>query len=399
MLSISENILLFISGFGFLQAFLSAGLLYFHPRSDKSVGTFLALYIVLVPSPMLIPLLQSFFPWQVFIFVAPFTLAIGPSLYLYVRSYKEVITWRKAWPHFILFFVYLLIILWLSSTTGSKYPPTKHMPAEVLHDPLTIIPISIRMIQMLTYYFLSRRVLTSYQQSILHLFSETSKINLNWVRLLINGYLILVISTITLYSLVLRYSEYFNLFVLINAAIITPYIYMATLKGITQPTLWQIQPGSNKEKMEQEMQKAEEIEKQKASDEKLTPTKTASGQARIAEIVVKITRLMEQDKLYQETQLTLQNLADKLLLPSYQVSQAINDGLNKTFYDLINSYRVEEAKRLLLDERNRNYTILSVGFEAGFNSKTTFNTVFKKFTGFTPTEFRRERQAEAVIRG
>ena len=62
----------------------------------------------------------------------------------------------------------------------------------------------------------------------------------------------------------------------------------------------------------------------------------------------------------------------------------------------MNGYRVEEAKRLLVDPRNQNYTILSVGFEAGFNSKTTFNTVFKKFTGFTPTEFR-EKKKEGLI--
>ena len=96
---------------------------------------------------------------------------------------------------------------------------------------------------------------------------------------------------------------------------------------------------------------------------------------------------MEQEKLYRETDLTLQNLADKIQLPSYQVSQAINEGMKMNFYDLVNGYRVEEAKRLLLDEKNKNFTILSVGFEAGFNSKTTFNTVFKKFTGLTPTEF------------
>jgi len=101
---------------------------------------------------------------------------------------------------------------------------------------------------------------------------------------------------------------------------------------------------------------------------------------------------MEQDKLYQEADLTLQNLADRIQLPSYQVSQAINDGMNKNFYDLVNSYRVEEAKRLLLDAKNKDFTILSVGFEAGFNSKTTFNTVFKKFTGLTPTEFRAKQK-------
>ena len=113
------------------------------------------------------------------------------------------------------------------------------------------------------------------------------------------------------------------------------------------------------------------------------------------EIAARIVTAMEVEKLFQETELTLQNLADKLSCPSYQISLAINDGLNKNFYDLVNGYRVEEAKKLLLSEKNRNYTILSVGFEAGFNSKTTFNTVFKKFTGFTPSEFR-SRQTEKL---
>ena len=128
---------------------------------------------------------------------------------------------------------------------------------------------------------------------------------------------------------------------------------------------------------------------------------------------------MDREKLYQEPELTLQDLSTKLEFPPHQVSQAINEGMKKNFYDLVNGYRVEEAKRLLLHPKNRNYTILSVyrveeakrllldpkssnytilsvGFEAGFNSKTTFNTVFKKFTGLTPTEFRDKQKAQSI---
>ena len=97
---------------------------------------------------------------------------------------------------------------------------------------------------------------------------------------------------------------------------------------------------------------------------------------------------MEEEKLFQETELNLQQLADQLKYPAYLVSQAINLKLNKTFYDLVNGYRIEEAKRLLTDPSNQNYKILSVGFDAGFNSKTTFNTVFKKYTGYSPSEYR-----------
>jgi len=117
---------------------------------------------------------------------------------------------------------------------------------------------------------------------------------------------------------------------------------------------------------------------------------------KIDEIVSLIRKTMQNEKLYRETELTIQNLADRIEFPSYRVSQAINEGIKKNFYDLVNSYRVEEAKRLLLDSKNKNYTILSIGFEAGFNSKTTFNTVFKKFTGLTPTDFR-ERQKQSLL--
>jgi YesN/AraC family two-component response regulator len=106
---------------------------------------------------------------------------------------------------------------------------------------------------------------------------------------------------------------------------------------------------------------------------------------------------MEKEKLFQEADLTLHELAGRLQSPTYQVSQALNEGMKKNFYDLVNGHRVEEAKRLLLDSKNRNYTILSVGFEAGFNSKTTFNTVFKKFTGMTPTEFRDTNTIHPVL--
>jgi YesN/AraC family two-component response regulator len=251
------------------------------------------------------------------------------------------------------------------------------------------------MVQLLFYYFLSRKTLNSYQHSIQHIFSETSKIDLQWVRWLITGYLILVITFITLYSLVLLYTSQYSLFLVINAAVITPYIYIATFKGITQPTLWQIQSGVNKEKVEQEILEAEKIESDNfiSNEEKPGRQKDFSNDEKLSGIMSGIIKVMEKEKLYQEAQLTLQNLADKLQVQPYQVSQAINNGMNKNFYDLVNGYRVEEAKRLLSDPKCSNFTILSIGFDAGFNSKTTFNTVFKKFTGLTPTEFRTKQMS------
>ncbi|HEX5653602.1 MAG TPA: helix-turn-helix domain-containing protein [Chitinophagaceae bacterium] len=390
---ISENILLFISGFGILQAVLLSCLLNFHQKSDRAVNRFLALYIICISFPMFLPILQRFLSWQAFIFLAPFTLLIGPALYLYIRSFKERIGFRKAWPHLILAFFYIIIIWQLVVTVGRKYPSTPYLPEELLQNPLTIIPISIRFIQMLLYYYLSRKELNAYQHSIQLLYSETSRINLAWVRWLITGYLILVCTTVLLYSILLWHPQYFNLLILINAATFTPYIYIVTYKGMTQPTIWQIQPGMNQQKLEQDMLEAEETERKQYDGGKPASTGNRLNDNKLNEIAVAITRLMNADNLYLEPELTLQHLANKLNIPPYQVSQAINEGLKKTFYELVNNYRVNEAKRLLLDHKNANYTVLAIGFEAGFNSKTTFNTVFKKFTGQTPTEFRDKQKA------
>ena len=78
---------------------------------------------------------------------------------------------------------------------------------------------------------------------------------------------------------------------------------------------------------------------------------------------------------------------------SYHLSQLLNENLNQKFYDFVNGYRVEEAKRALFDPANDHLTILAVALEAGFSSKSAFNAAFKKFAGTTPSDFRKQRPA------
>lgn len=336
------------------------------------------------------PVAQYLSSWQSITLLIPFQFLIGPALYLYVRSFKETITTRKAWPHFLLFAILLVVDTQIFISWVKKYPPGDTMPAEMLLKPVSYVHIIIRNVQMLLYYFLARRSLHSYQSSIRNLYSETSRISLDWVKWLVNGFLLLVITIFILFFFVFKFPGMFGLLILVNTLIITPYIYIVTLKGISQPTLWQIQPGKGKEEIEKEMNEVQTVEQ--ASVISGTPAIKEMTGDKVTGILSRIVVLMEKDKLYQEAELTLQALSDKLGIQSYQASQAINDGLKKNFYDLVNGYRVEEAKRLLLDPKNINYTILSVGFEAGFNSKTTFNTVFKKFTGMTPTEYKEKQK-------
>ncbi len=395
ILSVSENILSLVCGLGILQGVLLAGLVYFHRKSDKSVNIFLSFYIFCTSLVMSMPFFMKMIGWQNSFFIQPVPLASGPLLYLYIRSFKETITWRKALPHLIWFVVFFFVAYWNISILKKAYPDAKELPAEVLNRPHIIVVQYVRFAQQVLYYFLARKALLSYQRSIRHMFSEISRIDLHWARFLINGFLILICGFMIIFPLMRLYPEEFSMLLFLNMAIATPYIYLAVYKGVLQPTIWQVQPEIQKETVEEKIHEAEEIENT-ATAQKPKTQKAKLAQDKIDELMEKIEGLMENEKLYQETELTLQQLAQKLNVPTYQVSQALNEGMKKNFYDLVNNYRVDEAKRLLSDTTNRNYTILSIGFEAGFNSKTTFNTVFKKFTGFTPTEFRDQQKMTIV---
>ena len=100
--------------------------------------------------------------------------------------------------------------------------------------------------------------------------------------------------------------------------------------------------------------------------------------------------LMEEKKPYLESALTLSQLAALLSISPHNLSEVINTREKKSFYDFINGYRVDRVKIDLIDPAKRHMKILSLGFDAGFNSKAAFNTVFKQHTGMTPSDFRRK---------
>ena len=104
----------------------------------------------------------------------------------------------------------------------------------------------------------------------------------------------------------------------------------------------------------------------------------------------KIKYLMEQKQEYLDPDLDLSKLAEKLSIPKNYLSQIINEKTGKSFNDFINHYRIEKIKAWFKDPARQNETILALAFEAGFNSKASFNHVFKKFTGESPITFRKK---------
>jgi len=103
----------------------------------------------------------------------------------------------------------------------------------------------------------------------------------------------------------------------------------------------------------------------------------------------KLLYLMEIEKIFKHENISLKNLANKLLIPPSHLSQIINEKLNKTFFDLINSYRIEEAKKQMLDSSNKGKSILEIAYKVGFFSQAAFYRAFKRYTGVSPTEFKK----------
>jgi AraC-like DNA-binding protein len=104
---------------------------------------------------------------------------------------------------------------------------------------------------------------------------------------------------------------------------------------------------------------------------------------------------IEARKLYLEPELSLDDLAREVGLSRHQVSAVLNRGLSVSFFDLINQYRVREFQRLCRDDGHRGEKIITLAFDAGFNSKPTFNLIFKKATGQTPSQYRASVKIES----
>ncbi|WP_136465683.1 helix-turn-helix domain-containing protein [Flagellimonas onchidii] len=100
-------------------------------------------------------------------------------------------------------------------------------------------------------------------------------------------------------------------------------------------------------------------------------------------------QLMELKKLYLDPNCSLNKVATEMKLPAYLISHVVNNALDKSFPDFLNSYRIEEVKTRLLQPKNKNVKIASLAYDCGFNSLSSFNIAFKKSTGITPSKFLR----------
>jgi len=132
------------------------------------------------------------------------------------------------------------------------------------------------------------------------------------------------------------------------------------------------------------------IYKKRPFDKKKKPKASSLDPYFAEDCIKKLNHLMEVEKVYRDEKITIHSLAEKLSIPPYQLSLVLNEKLNRTFSDYINYYRIEEAKRILASPRAEEINVSTVAHQVGFNTMTTFYKTFRKLTGKTPKQYKKE---------
>jgi len=193
----------------------------------------------------------------------------------------------------------------------------------------------------------------------------------HWFLLAFSVYVFYVIS-FTVFHLLARYRLIGGCADYAIAISIAVFIYLFSWFGFVRPRVFD---GYSL----QEALRPATVEKYKSS------ALTASLES---ELVKRLQELMASEKLYKDEGLRLDVIAERLGVSRNSVSQVINStGMN--FFEYVNHWRIEEAKKLLSATAKKDLNIIEVAYEVGFNNKVSFNKHFKKSTGLTPTEFRK----------
>lgn len=125
--------------------------------------------------------------------------------------------------------------------------------------------------------------------------------------------------------------------------------------------------------------------------------KSAYNPEEMTQLEQTLSFLMNSEKPYLDEDLTLSTLSEHLEVPDKKLSALLNQFMNISFYDYINSFRVNDVKNMIESEEFDNLTLLGIAYECGFKSKTSFNRIFKKTTGSSPSAYKKQRKEVPLL--
>lgn len=308
-----------------------------------------------------------------FIFNFP-NFILAPIFYLSVTYYiNPTQKWKK--KDFLLFGFGFVMIALMFVTRFTK--ASEQTEQEFFGQWFVIVFGIVFSIQLIPFFYFSYRKIIKHQKNIRQVSSTLENIDLKWLEYMIIGVMIMaafwIINILCQPTVV---GIYLN--IMSNSIYLLGFFFI----GYHSVKQKEIYPFNEEQKEEineifTETDMPEENRKKLLSDEKLAESK--------AELM----QLMETEKPFLDSELSLVKLSSMMNVSTHILSYIINNGFEDNFYQFINRYRIEEAKKQILNPQMNHLSLLGIGFEVGFNSKTVFNTTFKKYTGQTPSEFKK----------
>ncbi len=301
---------------------------------------------------------------------------LGPIILLYLKSlFEEHRTLiKKNWFHFIPVLLYagFISIPFIVSIFIDRY---WFDYLRVLNEN-SEIAVCVLMFYLICYLLLSLKLFRKYRRAMLGNFSTIEEGDVKWVKRMLLGTLLVscIDQLVSFYELFYQALEWDTQYITLVSVIVL--IWYLGYYGINQSKvllpdfLIQTTPLTVKSKG------------------KIDPLSNYT-QPEIEELKTRLEHVLLAKKPYLDEQLTLGKLADLVDTTDKKLSALLNQRMNTTFYDLINKYRVREVKAKLASNDAENLTLLGIAFESGFKSKTSFNRIFKRETGLSPSEYKK----------
>jgi AraC-like DNA-binding protein len=305
-------------------------------------------------------------------FSYPFPLLYGPLFFLYAELVCKKIERVRLID--LLHFTPIPVFFSLTAPVFFYSPDEKITFVDNMirgiHDPMYSVFEVVVPIQGIVYTILTIKTVADYNGSLKENFSNLDLINLNWLKYLTLGMIIIwsIVAFLSVARIVMPHLSGINALLNVPLAIL---IYSIGYMGLKQPEIF-----------------LASLSLSSAVPESGKYRRSGLNQHSAEDIKRRLLELMILEKPYLSHGLTLQSLAGRLNTSSHNLSEVINTRLGQTYYDFINQYRVEEFKRRVGDPANAYYNLLSIALDSGFPSKGTFNSTFKKFTHMTPSEYR-----------
>ncbi|TNE80732.1 MAG: AraC family transcriptional regulator [Bacteroidetes bacterium] len=307
----------------------------------------------------------------------PIPLIHWPFLFLYTLSLTaKQVSRLKIIFHFLPFATALLSLIPFFLLSSEEKIYTYQNRGEGFEMNLAVIFIGI-LLSGITYTFLTIRALKRYKRQIKDNFSSIEKINLNWMYRLVIG--------LSCIWILVFFADDNTVFVSVVGFVLFIGYYGIKQVGVftNSQAISFIPSGESKDASDPIMFPSESVKYEKS----------ALSQSQLSTYHYDLNLVMTQKKLFLIPDLTLKMVADELNLHPNTLSQVINSVEQKNFFDYVNTLRIDEFKARVCMPGSQKFTLLTLAYECGFNSKTSFNRNFKNLTGKSPSEYLREIKA------